>query len=92
MRHQVKVAGDASSFTVVTMHSDSTTTTFDPLFVSQDLYGISGLTFAVIDDHVTPQAAMGSRGLSVSPGFDFASFLSTIWLVASKFRIIKQSP
>jgi hypothetical protein len=31
---QVKVAGDASSFTVVTMHSDSTTTTFDPLFVS----------------------------------------------------------
>jgi hypothetical protein len=26
-----------------------------------DLYGISGLTFAVLDDEVTPQAAMASR-------------------------------
>ena len=42
--------------------------TFDPLFVSPDLYGVTGLTFAVVDDYVTPQAAVGSRGMSVLPG------------------------
>ena len=42
--------------------------TFDPLFVSPDLYGVTGLTFAVVDDYVTPQASVGSRGMSVLPG------------------------
>ena len=66
IRHQVKVAGDASSFTITTMHDIGNT--FDPLFVSPDLYGVTGLTFAVVDDYVTPQASVGSRGMSVLPG------------------------
>ncbi len=66
MRHQIKVAGDASSFSVTTMHDIGNT--FDPLFVSPDLFGVTGLTFAVVDDYVTPQAAVGSRGMSVLPG------------------------
>ena len=66
MRHQVKVAGDASSLTITTMHDIGNT--FDPLFVSPDIFGVSGLSFAVVDDEVTPQAAMASRALSVAPG------------------------
>jgi hypothetical protein len=50
MRHQVKVAGDASSLTITTMHDIGNT--FDPLFVTPELYGISGLSFAVVDDQV----------------------------------------
>ena len=66
LRHQVKVAGDASSFQITTMHDIGNA--FDPLFVSTDLYGVNGLTFAVVDDQVTPQAAIGSRGMSVQAG------------------------
>ena len=65
-RHYANVAGDASSFTIMTMHD--TTNTYDPLFVSPDLLGVKGLTVAVVDDQVTPQAAVSSRGLSVSSG------------------------
>ena len=65
-RPDVKVAGDASSLTITTMHDIGNT--FDPLFASSDLVGISGLNFAVVDDQVTPQAAMASRAMSVSPG------------------------
>jgi hypothetical protein len=47
--------------------------TFDPLFVSPDLYGASGLTFAVIEDNVMPQAYISSRGMSVNVGeLDFS--------------------
>ena len=42
---------------------------FDPLFVSPDLYGSSGLNFAVVDDEVTPQAAMAERAMTVLPGW-----------------------
>jgi hypothetical protein len=42
--------------------------TFDPLFVSPDIYGVNGLTFAIVDDQVTPQAAVSSRGLTVASG------------------------
>jgi hypothetical protein len=42
--------------------------TFDPLFASPDLVGVQGLTFAVIDDNVMPQAAVSSRGMSVVVG------------------------
>jgi hypothetical protein len=42
--------------------------TFDPLFVSSNLYGVSGLNFAVVDDQVTPQAAMAERAMSALPG------------------------
>ena len=42
--------------------------TFDPLFVSPNLYGVSGLNFAVVDDQVTPQAAMAERAMSALPG------------------------
>ena len=66
IRHQVKVAGDASSFTVTTMHDIGNT--FDPLFASPDIYGVQGLTFAVIDDYVMPQASVSSRGASVFIG------------------------
>jgi hypothetical protein len=62
----VKVAGDASSFQITTMHDIGNA--FDPLFVSPDLYGVNGLAFAVVDDQVTPQAAIGSRGMSVQAG------------------------
>ena len=41
---------------------------FDPLFVSPDIYGVSGINFAIVDDHVTPQAAMAGRAMSVLPG------------------------
>jgi len=33
-----------------------------------DLYGVSGLAFAVVDDQVTPQAAMAERAMSALPG------------------------
>ena len=70
MRHEVKVAGDASSLTITTMHDIGNT--FDPLFVSSDLFGVSGLNFAVVDDQVTPQAAMAGRAMSVLPGIFLA--------------------
>jgi hypothetical protein len=70
----VKVAGDASSLTITTMHDIGNT--FDPLFASSDLVGISGLNFAVVDDQVTPQAAMASRAMSVSPGERLKKILS----------------
>ena len=66
LRPEIKVAGDASSLTITTMHDIGNT--FDPLFVSSDLYGVSGLNFAIVDDQVTPQAAMASRAMSVLPG------------------------
>ena len=66
MRHQATVAGDASSFSVTTMHDIGNA--FDPIFVSPDIYGVNGLTFAVVDDQVTPQAAVSSRGLTVAAG------------------------
>ena len=65
-RHQVKVAGDASSLTITTMHDIGNS--FDPLFVSPDIYGVSGINFAIVDDQVTPQAAMAGRAMSVLPG------------------------
>ena len=37
-----------------------------------DLYGVSGLTVAVIDDQVTPQASVSSRGLNIAPGLYFS--------------------
>ena len=42
--------------------------TFDPMFVSPDLYGVSGLIFAIIEDDFMPQAYISSRGLSVNVG------------------------
>jgi hypothetical protein len=41
---------------------------FDPLFASPDIYGVQGLTFAVTDDYVMPQASVSSRGASVVIG------------------------
>ena len=41
---------------------------FDPLFTSPDLYGSTGLNFAVVDDEVTPMAAMADRAMTVLPG------------------------
>lgn len=41
------------------------------MFVSPDLLGATGLTVAVVDDEVTPQAAVSSRGLSVAAGGTF---------------------
>jgi len=40
--------------------------------------GVNGLTFAVVDDQVTPQAAIGSRGMSVQAGRNFIGRLETI--------------
>ena len=62
----MKHAGDASSFTVTTMHDIGSP--FDPLFTSADLYGSTGLNFAVVDDEVTPMAAMAERAMTVLPG------------------------
>ncbi len=42
--------------------------TFDDNFARNSIYGLSGLTFAVVDDDITVQAAMSSRSQSVSPG------------------------
>ena len=60
---------------------------FDPLFVSPDIYGVSGINFAIVDDQVTPQAAMAGRAMSVLPGNYFKkappslpSFLSVVFL------------
>ena len=66
LRHQVKYAGDASSFTVVTMHSSGDP--FDPLFTSPDLYGSTGLNCAVVDDEVAPMAAVVQGAMTVLPG------------------------
>ena len=42
--------------------------TFDPIFASQELYGFSGLNFAVVDDQVLPLAAIRNSGMSALPG------------------------
>ncbi len=34
----------------------------------QNLYGVNGLNFAVVDDNITVQAAMAGRAQSVLPG------------------------
>ena len=41
---------------------------FDENFVRNNLYGMRGLNFAVVDDAITVPAAMALRSQSVSPG------------------------
>jgi len=72
--HQVKVAGDESSFQVTTMHDLGYT--FDPLFVSTDLFGVSGLKFVVLEDDFQPQTYVSSKGISINIGKPQFNFLS----------------
>ena len=36
--------------------------------IFQNIYGVNGLNFAVVDDNITVQAAMAGRAQSVLPG------------------------
>jgi Ethanolamine utilization protein EutJ (predicted chaperonin) len=64
--------------TITTMHDSGNS--FDPLFVSPDIYGSSGLNFAIVDDDVTPQAAMAERAMTVLPGWS-TCFYGTLTFV-----------
>lgn len=66
-RYIVSEATLHKSFTVVTMHDD-TSWVFDPLFVSTELFGSIGLVMALADDWTDPHAAIAEFGIAVSPG------------------------
>ena len=66
-RYIVSEATLDKSFTVVTMHDD-TSRVFDPSYVSTELYTSTGLVMALVDDWTDPHAAISEYGIAVSPG------------------------
>lgn len=65
-QHKVNLAGDGSGLTVVTMHDDGSS--FDRSFASSELFGASGVAFAVTDGLNSVEASLRGHGQSVQPG------------------------
>jgi hypothetical protein len=59
-------AGEGNSLTITTTHD--TGNTFDEKLVDLSLFGMTGLSFAVVNDWITVAEAMESRSQSVNPG------------------------
>ena len=66
MKHKVTVAGEGSGISVTTMHDSGNP--FDRTFASSELFGSSGVNFAVVDGYSTIEASLRGRGQFIQPG------------------------
>ena len=66
MKHKVTVAGEGSGISVTTMHDSGNP--FDRTFASSELFGSSGVNFAIVDGYSTIEASLRGRGQFIQPG------------------------
>ncbi len=66
LNHELSLAGEGSGLTVVTMHDAGNS--FDRTFASSELFGASGVAFAVNDGTNTIEASLRGQGQIVEPG------------------------
>ena len=65
-QHKVSTAGEATGLQIITMHD--TGNALDRTYASPELFGASGVTYAITDGTSTVESALNGQGQTVQPG------------------------
>lgn len=65
-QHKVSTAGEATGLQIITMHD--TGNALDRNYASPELFGASGVTYAITDGTSTVESALNGQGQTVQPG------------------------